>query len=75
MKGSFLFPAIIGALYGLYLLYLGLPRLMKNPADKSVPYTVVVVVCAVGIAIVINMVIGAVIGGAMVGAAVSTGLR
>jgi len=67
--------ASLAGLYGLYLLYLGLPRLMKNPADKSVPYTVVVVVCAVGIAIVINMVIGAVIGGAMVGAAVSTGLR
>jgi hypothetical protein len=67
--------ASLAGLYGLYLLYLGLPRLMKNPADKSVPYTVVVVLCAIGIAIVINMVIGAVIGGAVVGAAVSTGLR
>src|SRR5262245_5666160 len=67
--------ASLAGLYGLYLLYLGLPRLMKNPADKSVPYTVVIVLCAIGIAIVINMIVGMVIGGAAVGAAVSTGLR
>jgi len=67
--------ASLAGLYGLYLLYLGLPRLMKNPPDKSVPYTVVIVLCAIGIAIVINMILGAVIGGAVVGAAVSTGLR
>jgi hypothetical protein len=48
--------AIFGALYGLYLLYLGLPRLMKCPEDKAVPYTAVVVVCA----IVLSLVLGAV---------------
>jgi len=67
--------ASLAGLYGLYLLYLGLPRLMKNPADKSVQYTFVIVLCAIGIMIVINMVTGAVIGGAVVGAAVSSGLR
>ncbi|HWT12674.1 MAG TPA: Yip1 family protein [Allosphingosinicella sp.] len=36
--------ALIGALYGLYLLYLGLPRLMRVSEDKAVGYTVVVVV-------------------------------
>lgn len=34
-------------LYGLYLLYLGLPVLMKSPADRSLGYTVVVVVAAI----------------------------
>ena len=67
--------ASLAGLYGLYLLYLGLPRLMKNPADKSVQYTLVIVLCAIGIMIVVNMVTGAVIGGAVVGAAVSSGLR
>jgi hypothetical protein len=49
---------IIGALYTLYLLYLGLPVLMKTPADKSVVYTVAVIVAA----IIIYFVIGAISG-------------
>jgi len=39
--------AIVGALYGLYLLYLGLPVLMRCPADRSMAYTVVTVLCAI----------------------------
>src|SRR5437868_6603961 len=38
---------LIAALYGLYLLYLGLPVLMRNPPEKSLSYTVVVVLCAI----------------------------
>jgi len=38
--------AILG-LYGLYLLYLGLPRLMKAPADKALGYTAVTVIAAI----------------------------
>ena len=37
------FLSILG-LYSLYLLYLGLPILMKVPEDKSVVYTIVIVV-------------------------------
>jgi hypothetical protein len=47
---------IIGGLYSLYLLYLGLPVLMKTPADKSVAYTVAVIVAA----IVINLLLAAI---------------
>jgi hypothetical protein len=43
-------------LYGLYLLYLGLPVLMRNPPDKSIGYTIVIVVCAIVLAIVIGIV-------------------
>ena len=42
--------SIIGVLFGLYslyLLFLGLPVLMKSPPDKSVGYTVVVVICTI----------------------------
>jgi uncharacterized membrane protein len=53
--------AIIGALYGLYLLYLGLPALMKAPQDKAVAYTAVVVVCAI-VASVVMMAIGGLVG-------------
>ncbi|MBF6602831.1 MAG: YIP1 family protein [Sphingorhabdus sp.] len=38
--------AILGV-YGLYLLYVGLPVMMKSPEDKSVVYTVVIV--AIGV--------------------------
>lgn len=32
------FVVLIGALFSLYLFYLGLPKLMKTPADKQLPY-------------------------------------
>ena len=42
------------ALYGLYLLFLGLPRLMKCPEDKALGYTAVVVVCAIVLSVIIS---------------------
>jgi hypothetical protein len=35
---------LIAGLYGLYLLYLGLPHTMKTPQDKVVPYMVVSII-------------------------------
>ena len=49
--------ALLG-LYGLYLLYLGLPVLMRSPADKSLGYTVVIVISAIVLSIVITVVTG-----------------
>jgi uncharacterized protein YggT (Ycf19 family) len=49
--------AILGVLcglYSLYLLYLGIPVLMKSPDDKSLVYTVVAVVCAIVVSIIIG---------------------
>jgi hypothetical protein len=67
--------AIFGALYGLYLLYLGLPRLMKCPEDKAVPYTAVVVVCAIVLSIVITAISATIVGaGAFATGALSGGL-
>jgi type III secretory pathway component EscS len=43
-------------LYGLYLLYVGLPILMKSPQEKSLGYTVAVIVVAVIIFVVIGVV-------------------
>jgi len=66
--------AILAALYGLYLLYLGLPRLMQCPDDKALPYTAVVVVCAIVLAFVTSAVGVAVAGaGMMTSAALSGG--
>ncbi|MCL4474873.1 MAG: YIP1 family protein [Nitrospirae bacterium] len=43
-------------LYGLYLLYLGLPVLMKSPQEKSLGYTIAVVVAAIVIFVMIGIV-------------------
>jgi hypothetical protein len=43
-------------LYGLYLLYLGLPVLMKSPQEKSLGYTVAVIVAAIIIFVIIGIV-------------------
>lgn len=60
--------AFVGAIYSLYLLYLGLPVLMKNPADKSVIYTIVIVVSAIVLAAVLAVVAGMFMGASMLGA-------
>ena len=52
--------AVIGSLYGLYLLYLGLPKLMKAPQEKAFGYTAVAVVVAIVLSIAINAVLGAI---------------
>ena len=54
--------AIAGGLYGLYLLYLGLPFTMKTPTDKAVPYTAVIVVCTIVVMFVLNLVLFSVVG-------------
>jgi hypothetical protein len=53
---------IFAAFYGMYLLYLGLPRLMKSPQDKTLPYTLVVIVCAIVVSVAAAMVGGLFIG-------------
>ena len=55
---------LIASLYGLYLLYLGLPVLMRNPADKSLGYTVVIVLSAIVIGAVFAALSTCVFGGA-----------
>jgi Yip1-like protein len=68
--------AIIGLLLGLYsfyLLYLGLPRLMRVPEDKAVGYVVVTAVIAILVqmilAFIVTAIVGATIGAATLGAA------
>lgn len=46
--------ALLGALYSLYLLFVGLPKLMKPAEDKAIVYTLAVI----GVMIVIYILIG-----------------
>jgi hypothetical protein len=47
--------ATLIGLYGLYLLYIGLPVLMHSAVDKSLGYTVVIVICAVVLSVAVTM--------------------
>jgi hypothetical protein len=58
---------LFASLYCIYLMYLGITPLMKAPQDKALPYTAVVIVCA----IVLMIIIGA-IGGLFLGAGAMT---
>ena len=59
--------ALLAALYCIYLLYLGLPKLMKNPPEKTLAYTVVIIVVAIVVGVIIGAVSTLVVGGAMLG--------
>ena len=52
--------------YGIYLLYLGLLNVMKSPPDKVGTYTVVVVLCGIGLMIVVGRVVGGITAAGMV---------
>lgn len=56
-----------GAVYSVYLLYLGLPHTMKSPAEKSAGYTAVTIVVAIVLSWIIWSIIGGVIGRSMMG--------
>jgi len=50
------FLAFVIALFGVYLLSLGLPRLMKSPPDRTVGYVAAVAGCAIAIVGVITLI-------------------
>lgn len=60
IPGLGLLAALAGAIYGIYLLNMGLPFAMKCPQDRAAGYTAVTVV----VAIVVGFVLGLVISGA-----------
>jgi hypothetical protein len=60
------FLAILG-LYCLYLLYLGLPVLMKSPKERAFGYTAVVLIVGVVLAVIISVVAGRFVSGPAMG--------
>jgi hypothetical protein len=53
---------IAGGIYSIYLLYLGLPELMKCSREKAAGYTAVVVIITIVVAAIAGAVIGSVVG-------------
>ena len=53
------FPlAILGGLYSLYALYLGLPRLMRSPEARALTYFAAVLICAGALALLLRLATG-----------------
>lgn len=58
--------------YGIYLLYLGLPHTMKSPPDKAGGYTAVTIVIAIVLSWIIGIVVAGIVGtGALMSGATS----
>ena len=53
---------VAGAIYSIYLLYLGLPHTMKCPPEKSAGYTAVAIIVAIALNIAVGLVVGVVAG-------------
>ena len=53
------FVGFLAALYGVYLLWTGLPRLMRAPPDRAVAYVASAAACAVAIMLVLGLILGA----------------
>lgn len=60
VPGLTLIAALAGAIYGIYLLNLGLPFTMKCPPEKAVGYTAVTIIVAIVVAFVLNYVVASV---------------
>jgi Yip1 domain len=61
--------ALIASLYGIYLFYLGLSPNMKNPEDKSIGYTALVIVCYIVLFSLLTFVLAGALVGTMMGGA------
>jgi hypothetical protein len=48
--------ALIGLVYSLYLFFLGVPVLGKSTTEKALPFTIVVVVCAIVVMYLIGLI-------------------
>lgn len=55
--------SVLSGVYGLYLLYRGLPVLMRSRAERAIGYTVVVVLCAILLSVVVGLITTALIPG------------
>jgi hypothetical protein len=66
------FIAFLGLLYGLYILYKGLPIMMATPQDQQLTYTIVTVIVSIVVFVIIGVIVG-IIAAVIVGAAIGFG--
>ena len=46
---------VLASLYSIYLIYTGIPPLMKSPQDKAIGYTVVIIICGIVAAVIVGV--------------------
>jgi hypothetical protein len=60
------FLSLLGLIYAVYLLWGGIPPLMRAPADRALVYTAVIIFCLIVVFVVFNVAVSQLIGfGAM----------
>lgn len=64
--------ALVGGIYALYLLYLGLPVMMKTPEAKVIPYLLVSIVVIIVVTVAAMMIGAAIVGLGIAGALVAS---
>jgi hypothetical protein len=64
--------AFAGAIYSIYLLYLGLPHTMKAPADRAAGYTAVTIIVAIILSAILWWIVGSIYGRSMMGGPAAT---
>lgn len=52
----------VGLIYGIYLLYLGLPPTMKCPPERAAGYTAVTLICTIILGVLVFYILGSVLG-------------
>ncbi|MEO8998295.1 MAG: Yip1 family protein [Rhodanobacter sp.] len=67
--------AILGGIYSIYLLYLGLPHTMKCPPEKAAGYTAVSVIIAIVLGWIISIIIGSVFAIGLLGSGAMSGMQ
>jgi hypothetical protein len=64
---------LLGGLYSLYLLYLGVVPVMRVPQEKAAGYTIVLVVATIVLFVLVSVVVGILVAFLTAGAILSTG--
>jgi hypothetical protein len=64
--------AFAGAIYSIYLLYLGLPHTMKAPPDRAAGYTAVTIIVAIILSAILWWIVGSIYGRSMMGGPAAT---
>lgn len=54
------FLVLIASLYGLYLIYLGLPHTMKTPQDKVIVYMIVTIIVVIVVSVILTAILTAI---------------
>ena len=64
-----------GIIYGVYLLYVGLPHTMRCPPDKSIGYTIVIFIIAIVLSFILSFIVGMITAAGTIGSTVGSNIN